>query len=109
MYCNRSSKLKSKEREIRYRANSKLNQLYYAKTSDIQSTLSKGSAHTQSKKELDPPRSISTQSNNEKGNKIIKPFYIKKSEKKLTVPSEPKLNTNDRAARRESIKKDESF
>lgn len=37
------------------------------------------------------------------------PFYIKKSEKKLTVPSEPKLSTNERAVRRESVGNPKSF
>ena len=42
-------------------------------------------------------------------NKPEIPFYIKKSEKKLTVPAEPRLNTNARATRRESIGKHISF
>ena len=36
-------------------------------------------------------------------------FYIKKSQKKLTVPVEPQLSTNERASRRESIGKHGSF
>lgn len=36
-------------------------------------------------------------------------FYIKKSQKKLTVPVEPQLSTNERASKRDSIGKHGSF
>jgi hypothetical protein len=36
-------------------------------------------------------------------------FYIRKSEKKLTIPAEPNLSTNDRASQRENFIKTQSF
>jgi hypothetical protein len=36
-------------------------------------------------------------------------FYIRKSEKKLTIPAEPNLSTNERASQRENFIKTQSF
>ena len=78
-------------------------------------------SNTNSQKQLEIPRSTSISSkskpiicNNycvdtEVVKKEVNPFYIKKSEKKLTVPEEPKLSTNSRASRRESIKREGSI
>lgn len=105
-YRSSQSKIKNKGLQDKLKASISLNNLYYAQSTDEKQRNLGTHKSPKTTKNVRSDRASSTNLGSQTpANKTINPFYIRKSEKKLTVPNEPRLSTANRASRRESCNK----